>query len=110
LLYPERKGQQPGQLDMGVVLLNTAGLFVYLVPGIVAFAIDISNNTIYLPGGRRADGSVDDAERLQLAQLDAEMISDIVHSRYGVDNVLNHPDLLVHQYPKPELENEVDGF
>ncbi len=51
LLYPERKGQADGRLDPAVVLLDAAGLLLFLVPGIVAFAVDFANGTIYLPGG-----------------------------------------------------------
>ena len=55
-MYPERKGQIDGKLDSTVVILNGIGLLLFLVPGVIAFAVDFSNGTIYLPGtGRRAD-------------------------------------------------------
>ncbi len=34
-----------------VAILDAAGLLFYLVPGIVAFAVDITNGTIYIPPG-----------------------------------------------------------
>ncbi len=50
LLYPERRFQPPGgRLDVGVVLLDALGLLFFVIPGIVAFIVDFSNNTIYLP-------------------------------------------------------------
>jgi hypothetical protein len=50
ILYPERRGQPPGgPLDPGVVILDALGLLFFVVPGIVAFIIDFSNGTIYLP-------------------------------------------------------------
>jgi hypothetical protein len=56
IMYPERKGQIDGKLDSTVVILNGIGLLLFLVPGVIAFAVDFSNGTIYLPGtGRRAD-------------------------------------------------------
>lgn len=54
LLYPERKGQTGGRLDAAVVLLDAAGLLFYLVPGLIAFAVDLTNGTIFLPPGGRS--------------------------------------------------------
>jgi len=50
-LYPERKGQSGGRVDPVVVILDGAGLLFGLLPGIVAFAVDFTNGTIYLPAG-----------------------------------------------------------
>lgn len=58
IMYPERKGQIDGKIDPTVAILNGIGLLLFLVPGVIAFAVDFSNGTIYLPGtqtrGRRA--------------------------------------------------------
>ena len=51
IMHPERKGQQAGQLDSGIVILDAIGLLFFLVPGVIAFAVDFNNGTIYLPGG-----------------------------------------------------------
>lgn len=51
LMHPERKGQRDGRIDVGVALLDGIGLFFFLIPGVIAFAVDFSNGTIYLPGG-----------------------------------------------------------
>ena len=55
ILYPDRKGQTSGRIDPGVAVLDGLGLLLYLVPGVIAFAVDFSMGTIYLPGGRRAE-------------------------------------------------------
>ncbi len=52
ILYPERKGQTQGQIDPAVLALDGIGLLFYLIPGVIAFAVDFSNGTIYLPHGR----------------------------------------------------------
>jgi hypothetical protein len=52
LLYPERRGQPSGRLDWGVVLLDALGLLLFLVPGVVAFAVDFATGAIYLPPER----------------------------------------------------------
>jgi hypothetical protein len=51
LLYPERRGQPAGRLDIGVVALDGVGLLLFLVPGIIAFAVDFATGAIYLPSG-----------------------------------------------------------
>src|SRR5690606_37658262 len=55
ILYPERKGQVSGQIDAGVAALNGIGLLFFLVPGVIAFAVDFSNGTIYLPNSSATD-------------------------------------------------------
>lgn len=51
ILHPERRGQRGGRLDVGVVVLDAIGLLFFVIPGVIAFAVDFSNGTIYLPGG-----------------------------------------------------------
>lgn len=55
ILYPERRGQADGRLDAGVVVLDAVGLLLFLVPGVIAFAVDFSTGAIYLPHGKRSD-------------------------------------------------------
>jgi hypothetical protein len=50
IMHPDRKGQRGGNLDIGIVLLDGIGLFFFIIPGIIAYAVDFSNGTIYLPG------------------------------------------------------------
>src|SRR3984885_10280157 len=49
LMYPERKGQRGGSLDAGVAVLDGIGLLFGIIPGVIAFCVDFSNGTIYLP-------------------------------------------------------------
>src|ERR1700758_5507579 len=51
ILYPERRGQPAGRLDVGVVALDGIGLLLFLVPGVIAFAVDFATGAIYLPPG-----------------------------------------------------------
>lgn len=51
ILYPERRGQPAGPLDWEIVALDAIGLILFFVPGVIAFAVDFSNGTIYLPPG-----------------------------------------------------------
>lgn len=49
LLYPERRGQPRGTIDPGVLLLDAVGLIFFVVPGLVAFAVDFATGAIYFP-------------------------------------------------------------
>lgn len=80
ILYPERRGQTSGTIDPGVALLNTAGLIVFFVPGVIAFAVDFITGAIYLPEGKTVmlnqqgldqispDGQIDKAKLTTLLQ------------------------------------------
>lgn len=72
-LYPERRGQEGGRIDPVVVLLDAALLLLFIVPGVVAFAVDITSGTIYLPDGRTGELTeikLDRAGRLDTATLE----------------------------------------
>jgi hypothetical protein len=49
LLYPERRGQPRGVIDSGVLLLDAVGLIFFVVPGLIAFAVDFTTGAIYYP-------------------------------------------------------------
>jgi hypothetical protein len=51
LLYPDRRGQDSGRIDPVVVVLDSIGLLFWVVPGLVAFAVDIYTGTIYYEPG-----------------------------------------------------------
>ena len=49
LMYPERRGQRGGRVDVGIAVLDGIGLLFFIIPGVIAFCVDFSNGTIYLP-------------------------------------------------------------
>jgi len=49
IIYPERHGQSPGKVDVGVAVLDGIGLLFFLVPGVIAFGVDFATGAIYLP-------------------------------------------------------------
>jgi len=52
ILYPERRGQVSGRIDVGVAVLDGIGVLVFIIPGLIAFAVDFTTGAIYLPSGR----------------------------------------------------------
>ncbi|WP_416397765.1 hypothetical protein [Allohahella sp. A8] len=69
ILHPERKGQRGGNIDPAIAILDGIGLLFFLIPGLIAFAIDFSNGTIYLPGG---------SAQLTPAEMDALVVDNTI--------------------------------
>jgi hypothetical protein len=71
ILYPERRGQTEGKIDVGVALLDGLGLLLFVVPGVVAFVVDFSTGAIYLPpGSARLD--YDKIQNMEVTKIDRE--------------------------------------
>ncbi|MDA0780996.1 MAG: hypothetical protein PQ612_01300 [Rickettsiales bacterium] len=85
ILYPERKGQKGGRLDAGVVVLDGIGLLFFLIPGVIAFAVDFSNGTIYVPGSDRSSLDVDKMQPINVDKegLTKELAAKIVSEKTG---------------------------
>jgi hypothetical protein len=108
LLYPERRGQKSGELDVAVVLMDAIGLLFFIIPGVVAFAVDIDTGAIYLPPdrsrgkGRRSDATGEvvvikvDPERLK-----PDTLSAIVTAKTGHPVRLDDPNLIIKKADKP---------
>lgn len=96
IMYPERKGQIDGKIDPTVAILNGIGLLLFLVPGVIAFAVDFSNGTIYLPGtqsrGRRA-GKTGVREVAYSGDLTPARLDAIWTETYGHDAPFRFEDL-----------------
>jgi hypothetical protein len=103
IIYPERRGQRTGRIDVGVALLDGVGLLLFVIPGIVAYAIDFSTGAIYLPGtAPRVDsGAGPRVVRLNPEALDWATISQTIREHTGQDIPLSDPNLLVYQ-PRQE--------
>lgn len=88
ILHPERRGQPPGRLDPGIVLLDAVGLLLFFVPGVVAFAVDFTTGAIYLPPESAAlppDIAPQELRtvRLSPAELTPEGISRVIEQQTG---------------------------
>jgi hypothetical protein len=50
LAFQSRQGQgNTGRVDPNVVIMDSLGFLFFVVPGVVAFTVDICTNAIYLP-------------------------------------------------------------
>ena len=65
IMHPERKGQTGGRIDPGVAVLVAIGLLFFIIPGVIAFAVDFSNGTIYLPGTASSSLDMNDIKQVK---------------------------------------------
>ena len=96
ILYPERKGQVDGRIDPAVAVLDGIGLLFFLVPGVIAFAVDFATGAIYLPGSaNNTTLELDDAELVKLknGELDAATIERKIQEKTGETVSLADPAL-----------------
>lgn len=86
IFYPDRINQkEPGDLDPAILIADAVGLFFFLIPGIVAFAIDFGTGAIYYPAGHEAgdpERTIFDRDDSQ-AKLDRNTIERRVGERVG---------------------------
>jgi hypothetical protein len=62
LMYPERRGQKTGEIDVKVAVFDGLGLLFGIIPGVVAYIVDFSTGAIYLPAGKRNVVMLEDSD------------------------------------------------
>lgn len=98
ILHPERKGQKSGQIDPAIAVFDAIGLLFFFLPGVIAFAVDFSNGTIYLPGGRQS--SLSDEELKHAApqgKLDQAALVEILRTKGLADEQTQAQHLQIRQ-------------
>lgn len=98
ILHPERKGQRSGQIDPAIAVFDAIGLLFFLIPGVIAFAVDFSNGTIYLPGGGHS--SLSDEELRQIAphgKVDRAAVTELLRAKGMIDGQVQAQHLQVQQ-------------
>ncbi|WP_263144149.1 polyribonucleotide nucleotidyltransferase [Pseudomonas sp. RIT-PI-AD] len=104
LFFPDRRGQIEGRIDPLVGGLDAIGLLFYVLPGLIAFAVDFTTGAIYLPDGKYsmapetlhdaigADGRVDNAK-----------LKAIIQQETGHSLPLDDPRLIQHTGSSQQL-------
>lgn len=101
LLYKDRRGQKASsELDWPIVGLDAIGLLFFVLPGAIAFAIDFTSGTIYLPNGKGAAKKFSDLENATKIKLSAndfnqEKIAALIKERTNVDFSFSDPKLQI---------------
>lgn len=94
IIYPERRGQTSGKIDPAVVIMDGIGLLFWVIPGLVAFAIDFATGAIYTSSGRYSVApealkpAIDENGRIDTVQL-----QEIIKQQTGQNIPFNHPNI-----------------
>ena len=109
ILYPERRGQTSGNIDVGVALMDGLGLLLFVVPGVVAFVVDFSTGAIYLPSGsakfehdKIPDMEVTKVDRKALTQNE---IQSLIAHKMGDTVDLTSPEVKVAEFSNSQEPN-----
>ncbi|MDT4824390.1 hypothetical protein FQZ97_576370 [compost metagenome] len=96
LFFPERRGQIEGRIDPAVAAMNAIGILFYVIPGLIAFAVDFATGAIYLPDDQTAQ--VDPALLQQTigadGQIDRQQLKALIERETGHSLPLDDPRLL----------------
>jgi hypothetical protein len=103
IIYPDRVHQKHrGKLDPAIIILDGIGLFFFIIPGVIAFAVDFSTGAIFLPEGTDLGDKertiFDDLSTIHHGEkLNQGEIECIVGEHAGVDVDLSRDDVQVVQ-------------
>src|SRR5690606_26122796 len=76
ILHPERIGQpRTGPIDWKIAAIDGIGLVLFLVPGLIAFAVDFYNGTIFLPAHNYSDFDPNRSDELIEIAVDKSELS-----------------------------------
>ena len=105
IFYPDRRGQIDGKIDPAIAVLDAVGLLFYVIPGLIAFAVDFATGAIYLPDSKHAQI---DPEKLQPAvrtdgSIDNAKLQAIIQTELGRNLPLDDPRLIQHKGSAEQL-------
>lgn len=96
VFYPERKGTKSGSIDPVVAIADAVGLLFFFIPGVIAFAVDFTNGTIYLQHGRHATLTPEEIKSVSPnGKIDKNALSALVSKKVDVAVNINPADLQV---------------
>jgi hypothetical protein len=106
LLYPERHGQASGRIDPAIAILDGVGIILFVIPGLVAFAVDFATGAIYLPSSKNKRGSSEKNQMLVVRvnpdELTNQRIEAILNRYTGHTVRLDQEKLRAYQLHDPE--------
>ncbi|HEY5654005.1 MAG TPA: hypothetical protein VIR63_06525 [Pontiella sp.] len=100
IIYPDRVNQKHrGHIDPTIMILDGIGCILFIIPGLIAFAVDFSTGAIYFPEGQghgdRERTIFDNMSRHQLppGKVDQKAIEQAVCRHAGVEVDLSRKDV-----------------
>lgn len=105
LFYPDRRGQIEGKIDPAVAAMDAIGILFFVIPGLIAFAIDFATGAIYLPGGQTAQLDPQQLKQLVDAEgkLDQAGLKALIERSTGHQLPLDDPRLIHHSGSPQQL-------
>jgi hypothetical protein len=82
ILYPERRGIRGGELDAAIVILDAVGLLFFVIPGIIAFAVDFDTGCIYI-GNKGRRHSYNEKIQLDKNKDIYQQVNNILKNKYN---------------------------
>ena len=105
LFYPDRRGQIEGKIDPAVAAMDAIGILFFVIPGLIAFAVDFATGAIYLPEGQTAQ--VDPQQLKQLigkdGKVDQYALKTLIETSTGHHLPLDDPRLIQHSGSAEQL-------
>lgn len=93
ILHPERRNQSVvgKEVDYKIVALDAAGLLLFIVPGVIAFAVDVTTGALYHEGDARYkkmveqiyEGEVEAKTEIIKGPISQEKITEIIKEKTG---------------------------
>jgi hypothetical protein len=98
VFFPDRRGQIDGKIDPLVAGLNAIGVLFYVIPGLIAFAVDFATGAIYLPDNTLSQVDPDELNKLVGAdgQVDLIKLKALIQNQTGHTLPLDDPGLIQH--------------
>lgn len=103
IFYSERKGAKSGSIDPIVAVADAIGLLFFFIPGVIAFAVDFNNGTIYLPHGRHTSLTPAELKSVSVnGKLDKKALSQLISQKIEQPVNLNAADVQIKQFTTKE--------
>ena len=102
VIHSERRGQEGGKIDFAIVALDAIGLLFFILPGVIAFAVDIGTGTIYLPHtDKNTSFNLKDAKKIKIdGKITEEKIRTAIKKETGLTLNLKDPRLEIYHEEK----------
>lgn len=101
IFYPERRGQTVhGGIDPLVAITDSAWWLVYIIPGFIAWGVDLYTGALYMPSGQTRFTNQPDNQSMVVIkvnpkQLDQKMIEQVVSTQVGQKIDLDDPSVQI---------------
>jgi hypothetical protein len=93
ILYPERRGQDDGDIDPAVIIMDGILLLLFIIPGVIAFAVDFSTGAIYLPPEDSIAGGERRVIHVDPDNITPETLAAAIYEETGVEMTLTEEDV-----------------